>query len=80
MLGMPIPSATSSMAATSSGSNSGDRGRPSMTASGQAALSSLQPSSPPSRKSTNAEVPAARESRPKRRMDAESSPAPALLR
>ena len=62
MLDMPIPSATSRMAETSSGSNSGDTGLPSITASGDAALSIRHPSRPPSRKSTNAADPALLES------------------
>lgn len=61
-LDMPIPSATSSIAETSSGSNEGDTGRPRMTASGQADLSIRHPSRPPSLKSTKPEEPRARES------------------
>lgn len=70
-LGMPMPSAVSSMDAISSGSNSGDTGRPSTTASGAASLRSLQPWAPPSRKSTNEAEPYVRESSAKRDIDIE---------
>ena len=66
MLDMPMPSATSNMDPTSSGSNPGDTGLPRMTASGQFALSSLHPSNPPSRKSTNVLEPELPESLEKR--------------
>ena len=79
-LDMPMPSATSRMPATSSGSNSGDRGRPRITASGAAALRRVQPWRPPSLKSTNADVPEARESAEKRAMLADSSSSDASLR
>ena len=62
MLDIPIPSATSRMSSTSFGSNSGETGRPRITASGALRLSSLQPSAPPSLKSTKVTAPDADES------------------
>ncbi len=76
----PMPSATSRIAATSSGSNSGDSGRPRTTASGEASLSIRQPSAPPSRKSTNAADPLEREAAAKASMLRRSSPGGASLR
>ncbi len=69
MLEIPIPSAMSRIDRTSSESKPPDRGRPRITAPGDASRRSLHPSKPPSRKSTKDSDPLAAESAENRDID-----------